>query len=66
MNTQEKCQCLVCYKPSSKSMKWAVLGGRVGDLRFSKEAMKLQFDTLSGDPRSPRPTNDKPGSELRS
>jgi hypothetical protein len=56
MNTQEKCQCLVCYKPSSKSMKWAVLGGRQGDLRFSSEALKLQFDTLPGDPRSPRPS----------
>jgi hypothetical protein len=50
MNTREKCQCLVCYKPSSKSRKWSVLGGSQGDLRFSNEALKLQYDTLPGDP----------------
>jgi len=55
MNTREKCQCLICYKPSSKSRKWSVLGGRQGELLFSDEALKLQYDTLPGDPRSPRP-----------
>lgn len=51
MNTLEKCQCLICYKPSSAQMKWAVLGGRQGDLRFSSNALKLQYDTLSRDSR---------------
>ena len=51
MNTQEKCQCLICYKPSSKSRKWSVLGGRQGELLFSEAAQNLQYGTLPIDPR---------------
>jgi hypothetical protein len=57
MYTLEKCRCLTCYKQNTQhsSPKWALLGGRQGDLLFSEEATRWQFDTLPEDPRSPRP-----------
>ena len=56
MYTLENSCCLTCYKHNTQYSppEWAVLGGPQGELRFSEEAERWQFDT-SEDPRSPRP-----------